>query len=472
MSRLTNLQFAVACCVIAAACSKSQSATGGPDVAVVDGGSDAMQDQADAFDPTPGTLGQESAQQCGSCHVEHYRDWSGSMHAYATVDPVFTAMLHKGVAATEGKLDQFCIQCHAPVASKLGMTPVYEDDSGTFVVDFDDSNPLVRDGVVCVTCHSMSKAGATLNADFELSSETFFGPTGNAAANEAHPIVESSLLVSSTMCGTCHNVVNPKGALLENTFNEWYQSELNTGDVSTETTCQDCHMPQVEGEIVEGVRTTIHRHTFVGVDLALVDDFPQKEEQFRLVEELLRGVADMEIERTENQDGNVAFRVSVTNSRNGHALPSGSVADRQMWVHVVATDEQGNVLVESGMTDANGDLMDRVDGHSLDPDGDPDLLLWGALLFDEQDEHVNFPWEAARSQDFLLQPGQTGWREYEFPIAAAQGQRVTVSATLRYRTFPPFLLRQLEEEGFLKQVLSDKIPIVDMAEEELSFVVE
>lgn len=407
-------------------------------------------------------LGLQTPEQCGECHQEHYRDWQGSMHAYATRDPIFVAMLNKGVKDTEGKLDQFCIQCHAPVASKFGMTPVEQGEDGVHRMKFDPDEPLVGHGVVCTTCHTMETAEATLNAQFTLNPDVIQGPTGNPRANKAHPTVRSETLTSPQMCGTCHNVVNPKGALLENTFSEWYASEFNTGNPETDQDCADCHMPKVTGEIVEGQETTIHRHTFVGVDLALVDDFPQKERQLRLVTELLESCAELDVSRSEDVGNNVAIRVEVTNINNGHALPSGSTADRQVWVHLVARDTTGEVVFESGMLDRNGDLMDRVPGHSLDPLGDPDLLLFGSLLFGDDGEHVTFPWQAARSQDILLQPGQTGWREYEIPRADIDGGRLEVEATLRYRTFPPFLVRELVEQGFLEEDAISEIPIIDM----------
>ncbi len=54
--------------------------------------------------------------QCKSCHATHYADWSRSMHAYASEDPVFLAMNARGQRETGGKLGTFCVQCHAPVA--------------------------------------------------------------------------------------------------------------------------------------------------------------------------------------------------------------------------------------------------------------------------------------------------------------------------------------------------------------------
>ena len=61
-----------------------------------------------------------------------------------------------------------------------------------------------------------------------------------------------------------------------------------------------------------------------------------------------------------------------------------------------------------------------------------------------------------------MQPGQTGWREYLIPKSRVTGSTLTATATLRYRTFPPFLIRTLEEEGYLERGLIGEIPIIDM----------
>src|SRR5207302_10047877 len=53
---------------------------------------------------------------CNTCHDVHYREWSGSMHAYASTDPVFRAMNRRGQRDTQGALGSFCVNCHAPLA--------------------------------------------------------------------------------------------------------------------------------------------------------------------------------------------------------------------------------------------------------------------------------------------------------------------------------------------------------------------
>ena len=424
---------------------------------------------ADAMDDDPET--------CGSCHQEQYEQWEGSMHAYSTRDPVFMAMMRKSTADTQGKIDQFCVNCHAPNASKEGLTPVVQGEDGVFFMDVDQNDFRFSRGVQCTTCHRIKSVEATQNAEFTLSPFALQGPTGSPEANQYHPMEKSTFIGDnnqvSFMCGSCHDVQNPKDARLEATFSEWYANSFNNpSDPSQHRSCVDCHMPTYEGKNSLGQDATLHRHTFVGVDQALVEDFPGKEEQAALVEALLQDCAELKIQRTENVGSDAAFRVSVKNINNGHNLPSGSTADRQVWVHLTITDSDGTLIYESGMLDANGDLMDRVEGHSLDPFGDPDLLAFGQFLLDDQNEHVNFPWEASRFDDNLIGPGQTGWREYLLPLSGIRGKNLTVKATLKYRTFPPFLLRKLVEEGWLDASSMLEVPIIEMETLEESFFIE
>jgi len=413
-------------------------------------------------------IGYAPAEYCGSCHENHYRDWQGSMHAYATRDPIFQAMNAKGIAETEGRLDQFCVQCHAPVASLKDRLPVTEVN-GVHVQNLDMDDVFVRDGIQCVTCHSIESVQATQNAQVTLSETQYFGATGSDAANEVHPIQASPLFTEpnqkSLLCGSCHDVLNPNNARLEATFSEWYSNEFNQPqNPEKHKTCQDCHMPSYRGKITKnGPEKELHAHTFVGVDQALITDFPQRELQAQWVKELLTNCALLDVSYNGvNEVNNAVVVIGVTNINNGHNLPSGSTADRQMWVHLTVVDEAGRLVYESGMLDENGDLMDGVEGHSSHPEGDPELLLFGQFIFGENGEHVNFPWQAFTYADHLIAPGQRAWRDYEIPARNLSGQRLTVKATLNYRTFPPFLIRSLIEEGWLDSTQLLPIPIVEM----------
>ena len=222
-------------------------------------------------------------------------------------------------------------------------------------------------------------------------------------------------------------------------------------------------MPTYRGRITkDGPERELHAHFFVGVDQALIPDFPDKERQARLVRELLTDCAVLEVRYNGVEDDHAVVVASVTNINNGHNLPSGSTADRQMWVHLTIEDSAGQLVYESGMLDANGDLMDGVEGHSLDPAGDPELLLFGQFIFNADGEHVTFPWQAFNYADHLIGPGQRSWRDYVVPIADVQGNELRVTAVLNYRTFPPFLIRTLIEDGRLDPAELEPIPIIEM----------
>ena len=260
-------------------------------------------------DKTP--IGLTAPEFCAKCHPQHYDEWRTSMHAYGSVDPVFVAMNALAMKQTGGKVGQFCITCHAPSAAFRKQTPIGINAQGDHVMPLDLENPIITNGVQCITCHSIEKVNATANGQLALSDNVLYGPTATAEALQAHPIEKSQTLVSSSMCGSCHNVINPAGTLVENTFSEWYNSKYNAADPTKRTRCQDCHMPSYQGRITDDSAVkTLHRHTFVGVDQALIKGFPGKAEQAELVRKLLRGAATTTLERRPDVGDDAIFRFS------------------------------------------------------------------------------------------------------------------------------------------------------------------
>ena len=95
---------------------------------------------------------------CAACHAKHYDEWSASMHAYASRDPVFLAMNRRGQEETSGALGSFCVNCHAPMAVREGATV---------------------DGLTWPTCRSTCRASAatfaTTSAPSRRRTTTVFG---------------------------------------------------------------------------------------------------------------------------------------------------------------------------------------------------------------------------------------------------------------------------------------------------------
>ena len=101
-------------------------------------------------------------QTCTKCHEDHYREWSGSMHAYASDDPVFLAMNKRGQRETGGKLGTFCVKCHAPMAVREGLTK-----DGLNLAQLQQKYK----GVTCFFCHSVSQVTDTHDAALTLADD-------------------------------------------------------------------------------------------------------------------------------------------------------------------------------------------------------------------------------------------------------------------------------------------------------------
>ena len=89
---------------------------------------------------------------CKQCHADHFREWSGSMHAYASDDPVFLAMNKRGQRETGGQLGAFCVSCHAPMAVREGATKDGLDL---------DRVPAKLKGVTCFFCHTVDQVSGS-----------------------------------------------------------------------------------------------------------------------------------------------------------------------------------------------------------------------------------------------------------------------------------------------------------------------
>ncbi|RMD96073.1 MAG: hypothetical protein D6814_12050, partial [Calditrichaeota bacterium] len=151
------------------------------------------------------------------------------------------------------------------------------------------------------------------------------------------------------------------------------------------------------------------------------------------------------------------LKVNITSKTAGHFLPSGAVADRQMWVAITVTDKAtGRLLYQSGQLDPNGDLMDR---HSdLYPNADYDLVEFSQLMVGENGNDVFFSWQAYGERTQTLPPLATVSPIYSIVIPQDVTGPLQIDLRLRFRSFAPFILRKLNLGD-----LVEKVPIIDMA---------
>jgi hypothetical protein len=327
---------------------------------------------------------------CQGCHPEAYREWSGSMHAYASDDPVFVALNAFAQRETNGAIADLCVGCHAPMAVHVGAT-----SDGLNIEDV----PRRFRGVTCYYCHQIDRIEDDHNAAFHLEDgNRFFGGIGDPTATEAHRSGRLSMhdgrsLDSSALCGTCHDVVTPSGLQLENTFAEWRESVFPAG-----VSCAGCHMPGREGIVAEvpGAKVRrLHDHSMPGVDVALTE-WPEVDEQLQAIRRDLRRAVAAKLCVQPGSTG-PEIVVILDNVLAGHSFPSGVTHARRAWVELEAFDGETPILV-SGVV-ADDEAIAELD--------DENLWLMRSRIFDESGTEVHFSWRAKAIESNLLPAATT-----------------------------------------------------------------
>jgi len=394
---------------------------------------------------------------CKECHPTHYREWSGSMHAYAGDDPVFLAMNARGQEETGGALGKFCVQCHAPMALRLGLT-----SDGTNLADV----PQYAKGVTCYFCHSIDSITEDHNGGVELAADQVLrGGIRNPVASPRHRAAYSELIdtdeqTSSAMCGSCHDVVTPAGVHLEKTFAEWKETIFASTDPRMHLSCGQCHMQLKQGLAaeVEGLDTPlrdIREHTFAAVDVA-VTDWPEKDAQRAAIELGEKTAVSPRICVTPLDGGRLDLRLD--NVAAGHMYPSGVAHDRRAWAEVHAYDAQGTELFATGV------VPDGMDPAAI---GDPNLWELREQAFDEAGAPVLFFWDVRSTDDaWLLRPTVTLDRNdprfdhsttRSWPLAGILQDVARVTAAVHVRPIAYELLDSLEASGHMSAAQASAI---------------
>lgn len=395
---------------------------------------------------------------CLTCHPTHYREWSGSMHAYAADDPVFLAMNKRGQAATGGMLGDFCVTCHAPLAVQLGLTR-----DGLNLAEV----PQWAKGVGCFFCHNVVEVTSDHNNPLRLANDTTMrGGFKDAVRNSAHrseysPLVDADSQQSSRTCGACHDIVTQAGVHLERTFAEWSTTIFADPDPRRHLSCGQCHMIGNTDVIAEdaSVRVKVRpvgrrEHTFVGVDVALTP-WPEMAAQRAAIDRDLAATLLGKLCVLPTNGGEITLRLDATGT--GHAWPSGAAHDRRAWAEVIAYDSAGRILFESGVVPADKDPEEI---------GDSNLFRLGDKVFDGNGAPVKFFWEVARVESNLLQPAVTvdpfdprfdHATTKSYLIGARRAEITRVTARVLIRPLPLRLIDELAKDG-LSPDLKSQIP--------------
>ena len=343
--------------------------------------------------------------------------WSSNMMANAARDPYWRAKVAAEIKRNphlESEINDKCSRCHAPMANDT----IRKDGGSMSILGTGMLNPssphfdLAMDGVSCTVCHQIEDTG-TLGTELansgNFSVRAYPDTPQDKASRPAYgqygdPLVEDmksganftpllgTHLSESDMCATCHDLKTPFVDAAGNLASSSYASEFPEQMVYTEwkhsrfsaseggQTCQDCHMPKVDEAVkIASVpshapeRTGFARHNMTGVNttmLAILRDNRNElgvlangfDAEIKRTQSFLKTAATLEITDATVASGELTATVKVTNL-GGHKLPS-AYPSRRAFIHFTISDEQGQVVFESGRPNPDGSIA----GNASDAD--------------------------------------------------------------------------------------------------------
>ncbi len=336
-------------------------------------------------------------------------DWRASIMANSSRDPYWQGSVRRETIdhpTASADIQDECSHCHMPMA--FYEAHVQGKKNGVFShLPFDldkTADAEAADGVSCSICHQISKKNLGTRASFV--GNFIIEPPDNQGQHPEHgPYVidaghqhvmqtstggflpgNATQIRDSALCATCHTLYtvaldkagNRTGQLPEQMpYLEWRHS-----DYPAKSSCQSCHMPEVQGEtpvtaLFGQMREGARHHTFVGANflmlrmlgdnrqdlgvVALPDELTASSQ--RTVDFLQSQSARVSIRGVQASEGQLHVDVLVENL-TGHKLPT-AYPSRRAWLHVTIRDRSGRTVFESGALNRDGSIQGNI--NDVDP---------------------------------------------------------------------------------------------------------
>ena len=363
---------------------------------------------------------------CATCHdglrdnnnrdVSIQKDWSGSMMANASRDPLWKAKVASELKRNSHLTDVInkkCSVCHAPMANYEATQDGVDFNilgSGGLLDPANAYHDAAMDGVSCTLCHQIEDdqtlgtlAGSSGHYKINPNQDAygqFISQTNPMLMNSGYTPTFSAHISDSSVCATCHDLKTPYvdagGTVMTTTpesefaeqmvYTEWENSDY--AQPATLQSCQDCHMPHTDGVKIANrpmrlaARNGFAEHQLVGANTVMMNLLQENRAELGVTSTnlptsiqnargMLQGAAQLEVISTSVQDGLMDVVVQVTNT-SGHKLPT-SYPSRRAFLHFTLRDSQGRVVFESGRLN---NIDNMPDGSIFNADGDLDPLTF------------------------------------------------------------------------------------------------
>jgi hypothetical protein len=336
--------------------------------------------------------------------VSIVRNWSSTMMANSTRDPLWRAKVRSEIARNphlESVINDKCSKCHAPMANyeaKKDGTLATQTIFGGILDAGHPKHNAAMDGVSCTVCHQIPDSSLLgtlkgMSGNYAINStKTIYGQYGGA--NDA-PITPqpmrnrtgytptySAHISQSKLCASCHNLKTPyvdeAGTVLTTTpesefpeqmpYSEWEHS-----DYANQASCQSCHMSRTDGvkiasrpPSITAKRDNFAMHDFIGANklmLTILNNNKTKlgvlsdnfAETIGKTDAMLKSAATVSLFDQPNTPSALDFTLKV-NSTTGHKLPS-AYPSRRAFLHVVVRNSRGKIVFESGRLRPDGSIV-------------------------------------------------------------------------------------------------------------------
>jgi len=399
------------------------------------------------------------AEYCGHCHQEAYRQWRQSLHSNAFRTPFYRASVNILIRTKGVEFARHCDSCHNPIGVLAGALT-----SGS---NLDRS--FDRDGLTCMTCHSIQRVQSTLgNGSFIMGvPAVMVDEQGNRIPGKVpygdileHPerhakAVMRDLLHQPEFCSACHKANLPpqlngyKWIRAFTAYDEWQNSKFSQRNPLTFyaadfTPCQGCHMPRKPNVLPDyGAKNgTLVSHRWLAGNTAVPYYYGFDEQLEKTIEFLKSGrflnvdVFALKINGGETLTaplGTVPFTlkpadmveadVVIQNKNIAHSLIPEVRDLYEAWVEFTVKDSSGAVIYQSGFLKPDGSLDERAHSFTNRP-----VDVTGEFV----DNHKVFTIHSV-AYDNTIQSGRSALVRYEFQIPPNATGPLTVTARVNYR---------------------------------------
>ena len=396
---------------------------------------------------------------CGHCHQEAYHEWRQALHSNSFRTPFYRASVNILMRTKGIEFTRHCDSCHNPVGVLTGAL----NKGSTLDRSFD------RDGLTCMTCHSIQNVEAKLgNGSFVMGvPAVMVDEQGNripgivpdseilAHLDRHSKAVMRDILHSPVFCSACHKANLPpqlngyKWIRAFDTYDEWQNSKFSQQNPLTFysadfKSCQDCHMKRTPITLPDyGARQgMLASHRWLAGNTAVPFYYGMEEQLNQTIAFLRSGdYLNVDLFALKQDDdgmmmdplGSVPFHlkadstveayVVIQNKAIGHSLLPEVRDLYQAWVQFTVTDASGAKIYESGFLKPDGALDERAHIFNNRP-----VDSTGEFV----DNHKVWTIHSV-AYDNTVQAGRSSLIRYQFHIPAEAKGPLTITTRVNYR---------------------------------------